>query len=129
MKEITLSKGKVALVSEEDFEFLSQWKWSASLESRGTKWYAIRWSTKAEHGEGKRFKIRMHRVIANPATIEMVVDHKVGLCVLGHDHPGDSLDNRRCGLEVISQEENMERAKGWKGSRTWKEKKTEECFL
>jgi hypothetical protein len=61
VKEIVLSKGKknqrIALVDDADYDFLSQWKWSASLESRGTKWYAIRWSKKSEHGEGKKFKI------------------------------------------------------------------------
>ena len=113
MKEITLSKDKVALVDDEDFDFLSQWKWSASLESRGTKWYAIRWSRKSEHGDDKRFKIRMHRVLMGlpPKDDRVVVDHV--------DRNG--LNNQRSNMEIIMQVENMERVPTWKGSRTWKE--------
>jgi hypothetical protein len=111
MKEIQLSKGKVALVSDQDYEFLSQWKWCASNESRGTKWYAIRWSRKSEHGEGKPYKIRMHRVLMGlpPKDDSVVVDHK--------DRNG--LNNQRENLEMITQVENMHRSPGWKGSRTW----------
>jgi HNH endonuclease len=139
MKEITLTKGKVALVSDDDYNFVSQWKWCASLESRGTKWYAIRWSTKEEHGEGKRFKIRMHRAIMEQPNSKTVlsVDTETGglgqeLQVAYHmytsvvDHlNGNSLDNTRENLQVVSQEENMNRSVGWKGSRTWNEKKSE----
>lgn len=112
MREIPLSKGKVALVSDEDYERVSQFKWHASLESRGTKWYACR----RETINGKRVKIRMHRfVMGLPPGAEdsRVVDH------LNHN----SLDNRRENLEVITQEENMQRSPGWKGGRTWTEKK------
>lgn len=115
MKTIPLSKNMVALVDDADYDFLSQWKWSASLESRGTKWYAIRWSRKSEHGEGKRFKIRMHRVLMGlPHKDEsVVVDHK--------DRNG--LNNQRSNFELVTQTENMERVPTWKGSRTWKTNK------
>ena len=120
MKEIQLTKGLVAVVSDEDYEYLSRFKWTASLESRGTKWYAIRWSTKAEHGIGKRFKIRMHRVVmARTVELGVFIDEVV-------DHlNGNSLDNRRENLERVTQSENMHRVGGWKGSRTWKESKSE----
>lgn len=120
MKEISLSKGLTAKVSDEDFEYLSQWKWTSSVESRGTKVYAIRWSRKSEHGDGKRFKIRMHRVVAERHEFlstgilcdrsSFVVDHK----------DDDSLNNTRENLEYVSQEENMQRSGGWKGSRKFK---------
>lgn len=100
MNLIRLSKGLYAIVSLEDFTYLTQWKWCASHESRGTKWYAIRW-------EGKK-KIRMHRVIAQRAT----GDIEAGLVV---DHTNHfSLDNRRENLEVVTQTENMRRSPGWK---------------
>lgn len=123
MKEIQLTKGYVARVSDEDYDFLSKWKWQASNESRGTKWYAIRWSQKSEHGEGKRFKIRMHRVVAERKEIDasMIFGDRSHLVV---DHlNSDSLDNTRENLEYISQEENMHRVQGWKGSRTFNENK------
>ncbi len=111
-KEIQLSKGMVALVSAEDFEHLSQFKWYASNESRGTKWYAIRRVTV----DGKRTKVRMHReVLGLPRVYDgRVGDHLRGFCSHGHEHTGCGLDNRRCGLEAITQDENMARSHGWK---------------
>lgn len=113
MREIPLTKGKIALVSDEDYERVAAFRWCASNESRGTKWYAIRWTRNAE---GKQVKVRMHRFIMADALAlaesGAVVDH------LNHD----PLDNRRENLEVISQEENMRRSPGWR-------KKPEDIFL
>lgn len=100
---IELTKGFSTLVSDEDFERLSQYKWHASIESRGTKVYACR----KETVNGKRAKIRMHRLVMGlPSGKEdpRVVDH------LNHD----SLDNRRENLEVTDQGTNMLRSPGWK---------------
>lgn len=101
MKQIRLSKGLYALVNDEDYDWLMQWSWYASNESRGTKWYAIR----RENG----IKIRMHRAIVEHRGVVIppgyVVDH------INHN----SLDNRRNeNLEVITQTENMKRSPGWK---------------
>lgn len=89
MKEIRLTQGKVALVSDHRFEHLDQWKWSA-LCIRG-KWYAVR-------GEGTRPHhklIYMHRVVANaPAGKE--VDHI----------DGDGLNCQDENLRVCSRSEN-----------------------
>ncbi len=115
MKEIVLSKGKVALVDDDDFDRMNSFKWYASHESRGTKYYAVR---KVQYRPGgKRFKIRMHRFIMDVGTgfdDLRIVDHVLGICKLGHVHDGDSLDNRKCGLEIITQEENMARSPRWK---------------
>lgn len=105
MRQIRLSKGLYTLVNEEDYEWLMQWTWHASHESRGTKWYAIR-------REGT-VKIRMHREIVIRRGVAIpegyVVDHA--------NH--NSLDNRftiedKPQLEVITQQENMKRSPGWK---------------
>lgn len=120
MKQIRLSKGLYALVNDEDYDYLNQWKWSASLESRGTKYYAVRKETR----DGKRVKLRMHVEVVKHRGIEIPPGHVV-------DHVNhNSLDNRfailerdRCALygwtavpqlEVITQAENMRRSVGWK---------------
>ncbi|MFH1744454.1 MAG: hypothetical protein ABIH23_36080 [bacterium] len=40
MKEISLTQGRVALVDDEDFEQVSQWKWCA-MKGRW-RYYAVR---------------------------------------------------------------------------------------
>ncbi len=103
MSQIRLSKGLYAIVSPEDLEWLNQWTWCASHESRGTKWYAIRWDLTS----GVRTKIRMHRAI-----IERMQGLTPGLVVDHVNH--NSLDNRRENLEAITQVENMRRSPGFK---------------
>ena len=53
-KEILLSKGYVALVDDEDYDFLSQWKWTAAVRKHTV--YAYRM-------EKKTTAILMHRVL------------------------------------------------------------------
>jgi hypothetical protein len=65
MKEIELTQGYVAIVDDEDYEYLSQWKWFASRNATG-RYYAVR-------NEGKN-QIRMHREILK-APKGMEVDH------------------------------------------------------
>lgn len=57
MKEIPLTQNKVALVDDEDYDRLAQFKWSA--ENHGHTFYASRATTI----NGKRIHIRMHREI------------------------------------------------------------------
>jgi hypothetical protein len=67
-REIQLSQGRVALVDDEDYEWLNQWKWHMS--STG---YARRNTTKLDTLLGTA-KIAMHRVILNAPEGSMV-DH------------------------------------------------------
>ena len=66
MKEIKLTQGKVALVDDEDFEYINQWKWYAHWD--GYNWYAIR------HIENKK-TISLHREILKPPR-GIKTDHK-----------------------------------------------------
>lgn len=98
MKEIKLSqrnkKSKnrhlVALVDDEDFEYLSQWNWCA-CKSKDT-YYSHRVDTTGE----KRVKIRMHRLIMRVSDPETEVDHK--------DNNG--LNNQKSNLRVATGSQN-----------------------
>ena len=92
MKSIPLSQGLFALVSDEDYEFLSQWKWYAARTSTKGHIYARR----VDH-RNKNKVIFMHRVITN-APSGMVVDH------INHN----TLDNRRENLRVCTSYENFQ---------------------
>jgi len=83
MKEIPLTQGKVALVDDEDYEWLSQWKWSYCKKEG----YATRLCNR------KRFY--MHRVIMNTPT-GMETDHK--------DRNG--LNNKRDNLRICTVSQN-----------------------
>lgn len=86
MKEIPLTKGKVALVDDEDYDWLSQWNWH--YMSNG---YAAR---SVRHGKNKTF-ILMHRQIAETPD-GLQTDHI----------NGEKLDNRRGNLRVCTASEN-----------------------
>lgn len=67
MKSIPLSQGKFAVVDDEDYEWLSNWKWSF-----GCGGYAVR---NRKPREGSRKVIYMHReIMATPDGMEC--DHK-----------------------------------------------------
>lgn len=86
MKEIKLTQGQVALVDDEDFEYLNQFKWFAAKNGNYT--YARR----NIRVNGKRTKIFMHQVIMNGKNI---------------DHANrNGCDNRRFNLRFSNKSEN-----------------------
>ena len=85
MREITLTRGKVALVDSADFDSLNSRKWYAA--SCGGRFYA------ASRIDGHI--VYMHRQIAKPGNL--YVDHI----------NGNSLDNRRDNLRACSSSENL----------------------
>lgn len=91
MKQITLTQGKVALVDDEDYDYLSQWKWQA-LKQRNN-WYAVR----NEYISADKYKmIRMHRVIMKITDPKVLIDHRDTY----------SLNNMKSNLRVCSNAEN-----------------------
>lgn len=86
MKEIILSNGCVALVDDEDFEYLNQWKWYPHKSKK--TYYVIRMENKKS--------IQMHRLIMN-APEGLVVDHI--------NHKG--WDNQKKNLRLATHTQNM----------------------
>lgn len=87
MAEIELTQGRVALVDDCDFEWLSQWSWYCTDDG-----YAVR----TDYSTGKRVDVRMHRLITE-AEPGMDVDHI----------NGNRSDNRRENLRICSHAENV----------------------
>lgn len=91
MKLLPLSRGLFSIVDDDDFEFLSQWKWFA-FKASGSKrlFYAIR----TDYSNKKILYAHKLLLGAKPG---MVIDHI----------NGNSLDNRRANLRHCSIKENV----------------------
>ena len=94
MKTIELTRGQVAIVDDEDYEWLNQWKWFAQYTPHTRTYYAARNTPK---GKGKQTVLIMARVICGlKRGNKREVDHK--------NHK--SLDNRKVNLRICSHQEN-----------------------
>jgi len=84
MKIIPLTKGYETIVDDEDYQYLSGFKWRING----------RYAVKGKKG------YRMHRIL---------MDDPVGMCV---DHINrNTMDNRKCNLRVCSKAENSRNCK------------------
>lgn len=92
MKEIPLTQGKVALVDDEDYDWLMQWKWCAALSRGSRNWYAVAYIN------GKR--TLMHRFIMN-AQKGQTLDHI----------NGDGLYNCKSNLRFCTPTQNTQNQK------------------
>lgn len=90
VKEIELTQGKVALIDDEDFERVNQFKWcfNDGYAKRGIK----------KNGNVKI--IRMHRFVVD-APLGTEVDHR----------DGNGLNNQRANLRLCSSTENKRNRK------------------
>jgi len=89
-KEIPLTQGKTAIVDDDMYEYLNQWKWCAH-KHRST-FYAVR---------GVKLRpfqkiIKMHRLILNDP-IGLLIDHQ----------DGNGLNNTRENLRICTNVENL----------------------
>ena len=98
MKRISLTQGQVTLVDDEDYEWLSQWRWCATKIYSGV-FYAVRgqWDPITK----KQPVIRMHRLIMNAKKGEEV-DHK----------DRDGLNNQKYNLRFCASGQNKQNAIG-----------------
>lgn len=96
--EIPLTRGLVALVDDEDAEWLRQWRWCA-LSTRRSSFYACR--------RQGACAILMHRELLQPP--------------LGYhcDHiDGNGLDNRRANLRLATPSQNAQNSRAKKKNST-----------
>lgn len=96
VREIPLSRGKVALVDDEDFEALSRHRWYAHRIPRKNgppSFYAARSITRTINGKPKNKQVLMHRVLM-PGVVQ--VDHR----------DGDGLNNVRSNLRPATNSQN-----------------------
>lgn len=110
MKTIPLTQGKVALIDDEWFEYLSQYKWG---------YYKGGYAARQTQRNRVKATIYMHRLIANTPK--------------GYDTDhinGDKLDNRSSNLRVVTHHENLSaymkldkrNTSGYRGVAKWKNK-------
>lgn len=88
-KQLLLTKGKFALVDDDDFELVSHWHWYAQPGVR--TWYAQR----AIRKHGHSTSISLHRFLLNPPP-GLQIDHI----------NGDGLDCRRCNMRLATNQQN-----------------------
>ncbi len=91
MKTIPLTKGFVAMVDDEDYEFLIQWKWSANVTPDGHV-YAKR----NKRVGGRCTTIMMHRYLVG-AVAGQQLDH----------FDRNTLNNQRLNLRFSTQSQNV----------------------
>jgi len=86
LREIPLTRGLVAMVDADDFDWLNQWKWCAGKGARG-QFYAV-------NRDGGKTTL-MHRFILSAKPGE-IVDHE----------DRDSLNNTRKNIRIATQAKN-----------------------
>lgn len=82
----------VAVVDDDDFDFLNQWKWNVEVSECGRHYYAVRHVTV---GTKQQDTIRMHRQIMQVSD-GVLVDH----C------SRNTLDNQKTNLRVCNKSQN-----------------------
>lgn len=93
MKTISLTKGYEAIVDDDMYSHLSQWKWCAQIV--GNRVYAVRTEKATE--KDVRKKLLMHRVVMRVTDTKVHVDH-IDL---------NTLNNTSSNLRTCTHSENL----------------------
>lgn len=94
MQQVHLTKGMLALVDDEDYQRVMQYKWS-SIFGKRTNAYAV---ARIKNDEGKWRMIYLHHfVLGKRPDKGLVVDHINGC----------SMDNQKENLRIVTQKQNV----------------------
>ena len=94
MANIELTRGEIALIDDDMYEYLSQWKWYCAVPTIGRDLkYAVR---KVANPDKTWTRYFMHRVLLDPIPEGMIVDHI----------NGNGLDNRKSNLRIVTYTQN-----------------------
>jgi hypothetical protein len=99
MIEIKVNQNKIILIDDEDFQLISQYNWTV-YKHRNT-YYADR----KYYSNGKRKKIKLHRLIMN-AEPSQIVDHI----------DGNGLNNQRSNLRFATHQNNTRNSLKYKNN-------------
>jgi len=103
MRKIELTQGQVALVDDEDFDYVYQWNWYAHKD--GNTFYVARAGGRVN---GSMTTITMHRVILGVPSEGFVTDHV----------DGNGCNNQRSNLRFVTYRQNAQnRSKMFKTSK------------
>lgn len=102
MAELSIGKGKVTLVDDEDFYWLNQWRWQ-HIDIKG-KSYVFR--SRRNNHLGLSNRAYLHRIVMRVEDSNIIVDHKFG----------NTLDNRKANLRMCTKEQNNRNTTSHKGS-------------
>ena len=93
MRKILLTQGQFAILDNEDYDMINQYKWCANYYKSIHTYYAVRNTRKTN---GKQKTQLMHRVIMNCSN-DKQIDH------INHN----TLDNRKSNLRICTQNQNQ----------------------
>lgn len=94
-KTIDLTRGYVTIVDDDDYDWLSQWDWYAGINGIGTTVNAVR-ASRSENSN-RPLRVYMHR---------QILGLQAGDKGEGDHRSGDTLDNRRANLRIVSRIQN-----------------------
>lgn len=101
VREIPLNGGVVALIDEEDWPLVAEYRWRHQRTPHGSGYVVAH----TKRVGGKRQTVAMHRVILRPGPGQWV-DHA--------NH--DGLDNRRCNIRLCTPSQNAQNRRRIRGS-------------
>ena len=90
MREIKLTRNQTALVSDEDYDIVNQFKWQAIIG--GNTWYACR----SFRINGKKRMVQMHQFILGDNPLKLHIDHR----------DGNGLNNQRFNIRFCTRAQN-----------------------